>query len=107
MLTKKLRVYQGAAMWAASLFLLVSCESSLAPYVHHVNPNTRTGWQSETTFTSVEVCYNRLTTTPEAVRHLAEDVCIKEGEGAQAVFADDRKLQCSLSRPVSAIFLCR
>ena len=107
MLTKEIRVFQRAALWTASLILLVSCESSLAPYVHHVNPNTRMGWHSEATFTSVEVCYNRSTTTPEAVRHLAEDVCIKEGEGAQAVFADGRKLQCSLSRPVSAIFVCR
>ena len=94
-------------MWTASLFLLVGCESSLAPYVYHVNPNIRMSWHSEATFTSVEVCYNRSTTTLEAVRRLAQDACIKKGEGAEAVFGDHRNLQCSLSRPVSAIFFCR
>ena len=92
-------------MWTASLILLVSCELPMAPYVDRVDSNTRMNWHSEATFTAVEVCYNRSTTTPESVRRLAEDVCIKEG--AQAVFADHRTLQCSLSRPVSAIFVCR
>ena len=105
MVTKVIRVYQRAAMWTGSLILLVGCELSLAPYVDHVDSNIRMGWHSEATFTAVEVCYNRSTTTPDAVRSLAEDVCIKEG--LQAVFADHRNLQCSLSRPVSAIFVCR
>ena len=92
-------------MWTASLVLLVGCELSLAPYVDHVDTNIQMGWRSEATFTAVEVCYNSLTTTPESVRRLAEDACVNKG--AQAVFADHRTLQCSLSRPVSAIFVCR
>ena len=105
MVTKAIRVYQEAAIWTASLILLVGCELSLAPYVDHVDKNMRMGWRSEATFTVVEVCYNRSTTTPEAVRRLAEDVCIEEGAGA--AFADHRNFHCSLSRPVSAIFVCR
>ena len=104
MATGAFRGRRAAAMWAASLMLLAGCGILLAPFVQTVREH-RPDPRSETTITTVSVCYNRATTTPEAVRGLAEDVCAKQG--AQAVFSEHRVLRCFLLQPVSAIFMCR
>jgi hypothetical protein len=104
MATKAILMCLATAMWAAPLILLTGCGSSLPPFVQTIGaykPNLN----SEKTITTIEVCYNKLTSTPEAVKQLAENACIEEG--TQAVFHDQRILQCPLLYPVSAIFQCR
>ena len=103
--TKAIWARPAAVMLAASLILLAGCGSSLPPFVRTIDKKYQPYWSLETTISIVEVCYNRLTTTPEAVKRLAEEVCVEQGE--PAVCVDHRILQCSLVRPVGAIFVCR
>ncbi len=91
-------------MWAVSLLLLAGCEATLAPYVLRVGEQ-ELDWRSIATFTTVEVCYNQLTTTPEALKQMAEEVCVEQD--AHVEFVRHYILRCSLARPVSAIFMCR
>ncbi len=104
MAEKAVRVRPPAAMWAASLILLTGCGAPMAPYVLAVGEQ-HPDWRLEAKITTVEVCYNRLTTTPEAVKQLAEDVCVEQDAHAEFVRHDN--LRCSLVQPVSAIFVCR
>ena len=104
MAEKTVRVRPLAAMWAVSLILLTGCEASLAPYVREVSEQ-KFDWRSKATITTVEACYNRLKTTPEALKQLAEDVCVEHD--AHAEFVKHYYLRCSLVQPVSAIFVCR
>ncbi len=104
MATKANRAHPAAAMWAASLILLAGCGTSLPPFVQTVG-KYKPDLNSEITITTIEVCYNKSTTTPEAVKRLANHACPKEG--THAAFDRHRILQCSLLYPVSAIFVCR
>lgn len=55
--------------------------------------------------TVVEVCYNRLTTTPDAVRELARDICRKENK--RMAFTGHHYLNCPLMLWAGANFECR
>lgn len=104
MATKALRARPAAAMAAAVLLGLVGCGSSLPPFVQAVKafqPDER----PETSITTVEVCYNRATTSPEAVKKLAEEICDKKG--THATFVEHRVMRCPLLQPASANFECR
>ncbi len=93
--TRAVKSRLAAKMWAVSLLLLAGCGPLPPRIVHNV----------DALGTTFEVCYNRLTATPEAVTRLAKIACDKKG--AQAQFVDSRILRCSLLLPVSAIFKCR
>ncbi|MCZ6721549.1 MAG: hypothetical protein O7A65_08410 [Proteobacteria bacterium] len=54
------------------------------------------------TIPTVEIRYNRWTTTPEMVKQLANEACAKKGGHAMVVRYF--KLQCALVAPVSGIF---
>lgn len=99
-----IRALPFAATMVALPLLLASCGSPLRPFVQSVKefePENR----STPAVTMVEVCYNRATTTPEAVRKLAEDACREKGRRAK--FVRHRFLHCPLLQPASANFACR
>lgn len=52
----------------------------------------------------VQICYNSLNTTPEAVRSLAAAECGKFGKVAH--LTGQQYLECSLSHPVRANYAC-
>ena len=54
--------------------------------------------------TEVQICYNSLTTTPEAVRTMAVAECAKYGKVAR--LTGQQYLQCALSHPVRANYAC-
>lgn len=104
MTTEAIRAFPLAAMTVASSLLLAGCASPLPPFVQKVH-EVKSKDRAEPPVTMVEVCYNRTTTTPEAVRKLAEDACVKKG--GHAVFVRHRSLQCPLLQPAGANFVCR
>ena len=86
------------------MLLLAGCEASLSPIIHEIR-ESRPEDRLNSTSTTIEVCYNRLTTTPDMVTQLANEACVKRG--GQAKFVRHIMLQCTLVVPVSAIFECR
>ena len=104
MATRAVRARMAAETCAVILLLLNGCASPLLPFVLEAGeyqPDLR----SATKIATVEVCYNRWTTTPEAVKQLAKDVCVRKGKYAE--FAKHRILQCTALLPMNAIFECR
>ena len=104
MATKAVGLRPVAAIALASLLLLAGCGSLFGPYVREIR-ETQPDERVETTLTVVEVCYNSMATTPEAVRGKAEEVCVKKG--VHAAFFKNTYLQCPLFMPVGANFACR
>jgi hypothetical protein len=94
----------GVAVAAVVGLAPFGCGSPLPPFVQSVSERPL-DQRSQTTVTTVEVCYNRATTTPEALRALAQEVCVKEGR--QAVFVEHGFMQCPLMQPSNAYFDCR
>ncbi len=99
-----MRARSSAILWAASLLLLAGCASLMRPFVLEVGADNRL----ETTINTVEICYNRWTTTPDAVKRLANDECVKKDVHANAVFVEHRfLLRCPLLLSANANFECR
>ena len=88
------------------VILLAACGGP-RPYVQHVgefNRNDPNFGKEIRDRNSVEICYNKLSTTPEIVRQMASVECAKFGKRAQ--FKTQDHLECPLFTPARALFLC-
>lgn len=86
---------------------LFSCLSacSLSPFVDVRREAGTTDLVGRSTRETVAVCYNALTTTPAAVRAVAEQECAKQKK--HAVFIRQTEASCRLLLPAHAYYACR
>ena len=77
------------------------------PHIHEpdeFNRESKTFGKQPEDLDSVAICYARRSTTPQAVREMAQAACGKYGKAA--VFRDQDYLQCPLITPARANFAC-
>ena len=87
------------------VFLVTACAQE--PYIYKEDEFNR----AEANFAKdpidrkdVRICYNRRSTTPQTILKMAADECGRYGK--RAVFSRHDYLECPVSVPARAIFLC-
>ncbi len=84
---------------------LAAC--STPPYVMNANEFKRGSvdfGRDQADISEVTICYSGSSTTPDAVRTLAENECAAFGKSARLI--DQDYLSCPLTTPVAANFVC-
>ncbi len=88
------------------VFLVAACAQE--PFIYDANEFNRDHVdfaKEPTDRTSVEICYNRRSTTPQALLKMAADECGRFGK--RAVFERHDYLECPLMAPARAHFRCQ
>lgn len=89
-----------------AILVLGACVTK-EPYVHNAgefnrdSPNFAQGIKDRS---SVEICYNKKSTTPAKILAVADIECAKFGK--RAVFKRHNTLTCSIAAPAQAVFYC-
>lgn len=85
----------------------VAACSPPAPYAYkefEFNRELPTFGEPAATAAGIQICYNKLSTTPEALQRMAADHCASLGKAAR--FAGQDYLECPLLTPARAAFDC-
>ena len=86
--------------------MLVSCVGE-APYIYKAqefNRNNPYFAKDIKDRSTVEICYNKQTTTPKVLNQMATDECRRFGK--KALFVRHRTLECSVAAPAMAEYSC-
>tara|TARA_B100000315_G_scaffold92339_1_gene85064 strand:- start:127 stop:618 length:492 start_codon:yes stop_codon:yes gene_type:complete len=90
----------------ASVLWLAAC-SNFEPYIYNANEFNRehhSFGKEPKDRSTVEICYNKRSTTPQILKQMAADECRRFGRRAH--FYENINLICSVSAPAQAVFWC-
>jgi len=88
------------------LFWLPSCTDT-GPYIFNVGEFNRRSPDFGVELkdrSTVEICYNKRSATPEILTQMAKDECGRFGKVAH--FVSNRNLSCSIGSPAKAVYWC-
>lgn len=94
------------ALWLGIGFILTACAGE-SPYIYKAEEFNRSDpnfAKAITDRSTVEICYNKRSTTPDLLLLMATDECRRFGK--RAVFLKHQTLECSISAPAQAVFSC-
>ena len=91
---------------SAFIFLLSAC-TNVAPYIFvggEFNRESSDFAKELKDRSSVEICYNKRSTTPKILTQMATDECRRFGKVAH--FMKNKNLACTISAPAKAVYWC-
>lgn len=89
-----------------SVLILSACTTE-PPYIYKAdefNRNAANFAKEPKDRTSVEICYNKRSSTPKLLLQMAADECRRYGK--RALFNKNENLECTISSPAQAVFWC-
>lgn len=98
---------RGLLFLAAALALTAEGCAWPEPYVYRYQEFDRaqpTFNKEPTDLKSVGICYNKKNATPERIAEMAKAECAKYGRVAR--YSHQRRLECPLTTPMEAVYLC-
>jgi len=100
------RISKNSVFTIASALWLAAC-TNIEPYIYNANEFNRESPSFAKELedrSTVEICYNKRSTTPQILKQMATDECRRFGKRAH--YYENKNLICSVSAPAQAMFWC-
>jgi len=100
------RITINSVFTIASVLWLAAC-TNIEPYIYKANEFNRESpsfAKEPEDRSTVEICYNKRSTTPQILKLMAADECRRYGKRSH--FYENKNLVCTVSAPAQAVFWC-